>query len=171
MVRMGSQLIGLMAALFAGHLQFAGASVRERGERVKTGLPCLPMKYQGLLNAGDKESNQMVRTAGIEPARPYRREILSLLRLPVSPRPLGKRLLYAPACRGMQSCRGARPFRTPPLPHVWNRGRATARRDAQPRAAADRAWRCSAGARGNACQPTVRRKRCHDTRAGPWCGR
>lgn len=29
----------------------------------------------------------MVRTAGIEPALPYEKQILSLLRLPISPRP------------------------------------------------------------------------------------
>ena len=35
----------------------------------------------------------MVRTAGLEPARPFGQKILSLQRLPVPPRPLGPNLL------------------------------------------------------------------------------
>ena len=41
-----------------------------------------------------RRSNRLVRTAGIEPALPFERQILSLLRLPVPPRPPAGRCLY-----------------------------------------------------------------------------
>ena len=40
---------------------------------------------RGVAEAGGQ--NKMVRTAGLEPARPEGRQILSLLCLPISPRP------------------------------------------------------------------------------------
>jgi hypothetical protein len=52
----------------------------------------------------------VVRTAGVEPAQPYSRGILSPLRLPVSPRPLDRALVsqFGGDLKGVPSFGGVR---------------------------------------------------------------